>query len=220
VAPAGSYPLALWQLADGTRAFCHEGTVITAGAAVEWLVDLGVAGDAAEVDRLARDATQADDAFFVPALEGLGTPWLEDGATGVIGGLTRGSGRAELARALLEGIAQRCVDVCEALALGDSLLRVDGGLAQSEWLLQALADRAGRPLARAAEVETTALGAAHLAGLATGVFADPAACRAVLAAPTRFEPRWDASRRQASRARWSRALRMCLQSERPGDPVA
>jgi glycerol kinase len=120
--------------------------------------------------------------------------------------MTRGSSRAELARAVLEGIAQRCVDVCEALPLGPGALRVDGGLAQSDCLLQSLADLGGREIARAAEVETTALGAAFLAGLATGLFADPTAC-ARLAGPAKtFAPRLAESARSAERDAWRAAL--------------
>ncbi len=115
---AGAYPLALWQLADGARAFCVEGTVITAGAAVDQWVELGLARDAAELSRLAASAPDPKGVRFVPALQGLGTPFMDDGARAALVGMTRGASRAELARAVLEGIAQRCVDVCEALPLG------------------------------------------------------------------------------------------------------
>src|SRR5262249_53544289 len=131
----GAYPLALWTLGDGARAFCLEGTVVTAGSAVEWLVELGVARDAAELSRLAASAGGAGGVRFVPALAGLGTPLLDAAARGAFTGLSLASGRAELARALFEGIAQRCADVCEALAPADGPLRVDGGLAQSDVLL-------------------------------------------------------------------------------------
>jgi glycerol kinase len=203
---AGAYPLALWRLADGARAFCVEGTVITAGAAVDQWVELGLARDAAELSALAASAESAKGVRFVPALQGLGTPFMDDGARGALVGMSRGATKAELARAVLDGIAQRCADVCEALPLGPGPLRVDGGLAQSDPLVQALADLSGREIARAAEVETTALGAAFLAGLATGVFADPQAC-ARLARPARsFAPRLAEDARRAERDAWREAL--------------
>ena len=146
----GAYPLALWWLADGARAFCLEGAVITAGSAIDWLVELGVARDAAELSRLAASAASSGGVAFVPALQGLGTPFMDDAARGALLGLTRGSGRAELARAALEGVAQRCTDVCEAFPLGDGPLRVDGGLAQSDFLLRrSPTSRAARSRARA-----------------------------------------------------------------------
>jgi len=144
---------------------------------------------------------------FVPALQGLGTPFMDDAARGALLGLTRGSGRVELARAALEGVAQRCTDVCEAFPICTGPLRVDGGLAQSDVLLQALADFSGREIARAREVETTALGAAFLAGLATGVFASLETCQASLPAPTCFAPRIDRAAREAARTRWRESLR-------------
>ena len=203
----GAYPLALWQLSDGSRAFCLEGTVITAGSSVEWLVELGVAEDAAGVDALASGVESSQGVMFVPALQGLGTPLLDDRARGLVLGLTRGSGRAELARATLEGIAQRCTDVIEALRAPVSVpLGIDGGLARSELLVQSLADFSGRELRRAAEVETTALGAAFLAGLAVGVWPSPEACRQVIAPPTAFEPRLSASDRASVRTLWADAL--------------
>ncbi|MFQ5513619.1 MAG: FGGY family carbohydrate kinase [Myxococcota bacterium] len=203
---AGTYALALWRLADGSQAFCLEGTVITAGAAVDWLVSVGIASSAAEVDALADAAESSEGAFFVPALQGLGTPFLDDAARGLLGGLTRGTGRAQVARAILEGIAHRCVDVCEALELGAVPLRVDGGLARSEVLVQAIADLGGRPVERAAEAETTALGAAQLAGLASGVYATPEDCQRHAAAPQEFSVRLSASTRRERREAWKLAL--------------
>jgi glycerol kinase len=200
--PEGAYPLALWRLADGTTDFCLEGTVITAGAAVDWLVSLGIASDAAALDALARSVSSSGGVAFVPALQGLGTPFLDDSARGLVGGLTRGTGRAELARAAFEGIAQRCADVCDGLAVPAGPLRVDGGLARSDFLVRAIADLAGRPLWRARETETTALGAAFLAGLATGVWRDPADCRRAIPAPERFEAGLAEDARLGARARW------------------
>ncbi len=203
---SGIYPLALWTLLDGSRAFCLEGTVITAGAVVDWLVSVGLAPDLAAVETLAREAGSSQGVCFVPALQGLGTPFLDDRAKGLLTGLTRGTTRGQIACAVLEGIAQRCIDVCDALELGPVPLAVDGGLTRSELLLQALADLGGREIQRAAEMETTALGAAYLAGLQCGVYADPAACREVIAPPTCFQPTWSDERRAASRAYWARVL--------------
>ncbi len=205
-APTGAYALSLWRLADGTRAFCLEGTVITAGSAVDWLVDLGLARDGADVDALARSVTTTDGVAFVPALQGLGTPYADDLARAAFLGLTRGSGRAQLARAVLEGVAHRCVDVAVSLGLGDVPLRVDGSLAQSALLLQMIADYGGYEVLRAAEVESTAIGAAFLAGLATGVFSDPDRCRGLLEPPLRFSPRIDPDARAAAREAWAAAV--------------
>jgi glycerol kinase len=204
----GIFPLALWRIGEQGAAYCREGSVFTAGAAVDWLASLGVARDAAEVEQLARSVPSSAGVAFVPALQGLGAPFLDANATGMIGGLTRGSGRAELARAVLEGIAQRCADVIEpleTLAEEGGALRVDGGLARSEVLLQALADYSGLVVQRSAELETTALGAAFLAGLATGVYSSPDECANLVAVSAHFEPSLDAGDRAAARERWRRA---------------
>jgi glycerol kinase len=209
----GAYSLALWMLPDGSRSFCMEGTVITAGAAVDWLVSVGLAPNAAEVDALAREVTSAEGVRFVPSFQGLGTPFLDDAATGLLGGLTRGAGRAQISRAVLEGIAHRCVDVCDALELGPIPLRVDGGLARSQVLVQSMADFGGRAVERAAETETTALGAAYLAGLSTGIFEGLEACRSAIVPPQRFEPEWDEARRVEARELWAKTLERVRRSE-------
>lgn len=201
----GCYALALWKIGEGPIAFCLEGTVITAGAAVDWLVSLGLLAEPAEFDRVAASVPTTAGVVFVPALQGLGTPYLDDGARGLIGGLTRGSGRGEIVRAVAVGIAMRCVDVCEALG-GEGELRVDGGLSRSDFLLGWLADLAGRPVRRSRETEGTALGGALLAGLATGVYTDPEDCLKVLEPGTVFEPGLPAERREAARARWAQVV--------------
>jgi glycerol kinase len=140
---------------------------------------------------------------FVPALQGLGTPYFDDGARGLLGGLTRGSTAAHVVRAVLEGLAHRCVDICDALELSrEQPLRVDGGLARSDLLLQRLADLSGRPMLRAAETETTALGAAFLAGLGAGVYTDASCCASLAAPPRRFEPVAEPDRCEQERRRW------------------
>lgn len=202
-AAPGAWPLALWRLPGARDAFASEGSVLAAGAVLDWLVDLGILRpDAAAADALAREVDDAGGVVLVPALQGLGTPFLDDGARGLLGGLTRGTTRAHVVRAALEGIAQRCADLCEALAPGDRPLAVDGGVAHSDVLLQRLADLAGRPLLRRAETEMTALGAAALAGLGAGVFADGGASLALRPAAGRFEPATAASVRRAERERW------------------
>ena len=153
-----------------------------------------------------RESNATEGVAFVPALQGLGSPFYDGDARGLLGGLTRGTTAAHVARAVVEGIAHRCVDVFEAVELGDQALRVDGGLARSGLLLQCLADLGGRPLARAAETETTALGAAYLAGLAVKAFASPRACLERTPPPTCFEPRIGAEERQRQRDAWRRVL--------------
>ena len=204
--PEGFYALPLWNLADGTNASCVEGTVITAGSSVEWLAEIGLLPSAERVDEVARSVANCEGVAFVPALQGLGSPFLDVGARGQLLGLTRGSGPGQIARAALEGIAHRCADLCESLPLADEPLRVDGGLAQSEVLLRALADATGRSLLRAAEAETTALGAAYLAGIATGVWQGGVEARRNAARPTRFDPTTTAPQRSDARTRWKAAL--------------
>jgi len=202
----GFHILPLWDLPGRERAHCVEGTVITAGSAVEWLCELGLLGEASQLDSLATSVDDSGGVMFVPAFQGLGSPILDVEARALAIGLTRGTGRGHLARALVEGIAQRCVDLCDALPLTEEPLRVDGGLARSESLVQTIADLLGRPLWRAREPETTSLGAAYLAGLATGMWQSPDAALATLEAPHRVEPAWGAARREKARERWAGAL--------------
>jgi glycerol kinase len=205
VAGRGAFPLALWRI-GGADSFCAEASVITAGAAVDWLVSLGLLSDPTQLDRVAGSVAGCDGVYFVPALEGLGSPLLDAHARGLVLGLSRGSTAAHLARALVEGIAHRCIDLCEALELDARPLRVDGGLARSDLLLRLLAELSGRPLLRAAEPETTALGAAALAGVAIGCFADATDFARRCAAPQRFEPTGEPAARASARAQWRRAL--------------
>jgi glycerol kinase len=205
----GVFPLALWRL-EGGDAFCREASVITAGAVVDWLVDLGLLRAASDLDAVAGSVPDAGGVVFVPALQGLGTPWLDDAARGLVVGLTRGSTAAHAVRAAVEGVAQRCADLCEALGLRDGALRCDGGLARSDLLLGRVAELCNLTVLRAAETETTALGAAFLAGLATGVFADPAACAARARPAARFEPALDAGPRAEQRARFRAAAERAM----------
>ena len=204
--PRGTFPLVLWELEPGARSYCLEGSVLTAGAAVEWLVGVGLLEGPAALDVVAASVAASEAVVCVPALQGLGTPYLCEEARGLFGGLTLGSRRAHLVRAVLDGVAQRCVDVAAALPLADGALRVDGGLARSDLLLQVLADLLGREVWRAAETETTALGAAFLAGLGSGLLARPEDVARRLAPPAIFRPRLDAGAREERRAAWRDAV--------------
>lgn len=210
----GYYPLPLFALDDGTRAFCLEGTVITAASAVDWLVDLGLLAEAASLDAVMGSVSDSGGLQFVPALQGLGSPHLAADVRGLLGGLTRGTTRAQVVRAVAMGVVQRCVDVVlglvEAVPFADGPLPVDGGLARSDAVVQGLADLLGRPVERAAETETSALGAALLAGLAVGLYADVHEAVAQRRVGARFEPMLDTTTRLSERASWQRAVERVL----------
>lgn len=212
VAPSrGTYPLVLWEV-GGKRVFCLEGTVVTAGAGVQWLRDgLALIGDLAESAALAASVPDAGGAWFVPALQGLGTPHMEPAARGVLGGLSRGTGRGHIARAVLEGIAFRTREVLETLlaAAGSerpAVLRVDGGAAANDFLLQCLADVTGQPVERPAVVQATAAGVTYLAGIAAGVWSDVDEVRSAWRSGGVFEPRSTESEREERFARWRRTV--------------
>ncbi len=163
-----------WGLESGTD-YALEAAVFVTGAAVQWLRDgLGIIEAAAESEALAASLDSNDDVYFVPALTGLGSPHWDPYARGTIVGLTRGTGRAHLARAALEAIAYQTVDAVRAqeAAAGETLseLRADGGAVANGWLMQFQADVLGAPVIVPEIAETTALGAAYLAGIATGVW--------------------------------------------------
>lgn len=209
----GSYPLVLFELMRGGRAFCLEGTVITAGAAVDWLASLGCLEAPERLDAEARRAGDDAGVVFVPALQGLGTPRFDDAARGFIGGLTRGTRREHLARGLVEGLAQRCADLCDSLGPFEGPLRVDGGLSRCDLLLQEIADLSGCELQRAAEPETTALGAALLAAHGAGLLSSADDVRTLLAAPLAFRPRIPADLRAARRTRWQGIVRRAFSAD-------
>ncbi|HYH79935.1 MAG TPA: glycerol kinase GlpK [Longimicrobium sp.] len=195
----------------GERAFALEGSIFIAGAAVQWLRDgLGILDDAAETEALARSLESNDGVYFVPAFTGLGAPHWEPRARGAVFGLTRGSTRAHLARASLEAMAFSTHDVAQAME-GDAgvrmpELRVDGGAASNDWLMQFQADVLGVPVRRPSLVEMTARGAAGLAGLATGFWATPEAFAAARPDETVFTPRMGDAERAAALAGWQRAV--------------
>jgi len=163
--------------ARGKPAYALEAAIFIAGAAVQWLRDgLGVIKNAAETESLARSLASNDGVYFVPALVGLGAPWWEPEARGTIVGLTRGTTHAHLARAALEAMAYGSADVIDAMVKTSgkrfAKLRVDGGASANDWLMQFQADVLGVPVERPANIETTALGAAGLAGIASGVWSN------------------------------------------------
>ncbi len=205
--PEGSYPLVLWSL-DGIRSFCFEATVITAGATAQWLRDgLGIVSDLTALEGLARSVDSTDGVWVVPSLQGLGSPYLDTGTRALIGGVSRGTGRAHLARAALEGVAWRSAEALVALAGGSapSTLRVDGGAAANGLLLEFLADASGAVVESPAMLDSAVLGAAYLAGRATGLWTD--ADVAARWSPGRtFEPRMGADERATRWETWARRV--------------
>jgi glycerol kinase len=203
----GAYPLALWQR-DGVLEFCLEGTAITAGAAITWLRDgLGIIASPAESDTLAASVPDAGGVWAIPALQGLGTPYLDPTARGVVGGISRATTRAHVVRAVLEGVAWRCREVYEALRTdcphpAPAVLRADGGMAANDVLLQVQADALGIAIERPVVREAAALGAAYLAGLATGVWTNAQDLARAWQRDRVFEPRLAAAERDARFAAW------------------
>jgi glycerol kinase len=198
----------------GGPAYAVEGSVFVAGAAVQWLRDgLGVIAQAQETDALARSVPDTGGVYFVPAFVGLGTPYWEPEARGTITGLTRGTSRAHLARAALEAMAYSSAELLEAMISTERLtvpaLRVDGGAAANDWLMQFQADILGIPVERPHMVETTALGAAGLAGLAVGVWRTAQAFGQARAF-TRFEPKMSVTERESHLLGWRRAVSATL----------
>ncbi len=201
---------------EGRTTYALEGSIFTAGAAVQWLRDgLGVIGSAAETEGLAAGLPSNGGVYLVPAFTGLGAPHWDPEARGALVGLTRAAGRAELARAALEAVCYQTRDLFTAVAEdGVKLngLKVDGGMAANDWMLQFLADMLELPVERPQDLETTALGGAYMAGRRAGVYGDLSDFAALPRRSTRFEPHmpaetrtrlldgwWDAVRRTISR---------------------
>jgi glycerol kinase len=203
----GAYPLVAWKRRE-RRDLCLEGMAITAGAAITWLRDgLGVIATPGESDTLAASVPDSGGVWVIPAFQGLGTPYLDTAARAVMGGLSRASTRAHVVRAVLEGIAWRCREVYDAMAAhsphpAPTQLRADGGAARSDVLLQAQADALGIPVERAPVLEAAALGAAYMAGLATGVWRSTDDLAASWTPERTFEPALSASERDERFARW------------------
>ena len=201
----------------GQPVYALEAAIFIAGAAIQWLRDgLGLISAAAQSEELARRISSTEGVYFVPALVGLGAPHWEPHARGTIVGLTRGTTRAHLVRAALEAMAYSTADVLavmrERMSAGaalDAPLRVDGGASANDWLMQFQADVLGISVERPQQVETTALGAAGLAGLAAGIWPDVNAFEATRAF-TRFEPGEGRPAASAGVAGWARAVRATL----------
>ena len=200
-----------WTLGSGAPAFMLEGSVFVAGAVVQWLRDgLALFARSDDVEALARQVPDAAGVLLVPAFVGLGAPHWDADARGTIVGLTRGTTKAHVARAALESIAFQSYDVLEAMqrdaAQPLTELRVDGGAARNDLLMQFQADVMGVPVVRPVVTETTALGAAYLAGLATGFWAGTDEIAALWKAERRFEPAMNSDQRGAKVEEWRRAV--------------
>jgi glycerol kinase len=204
-----------WQMARVGRTaeatYCLEGSVFIAGAAVQWLRDgLRIIPSSADVEPLARSVDDNGGVYFVPAFVGLGAPHWDAYARGTVVGLTRGSSSGHLARATLESIAYQSTDVLEAMARDSGraieALRVDGGAARNDLLMQFQADVLGKPVQRPVVSETTALGAAYLAGLATGVWASPDQVAAAWRLEREYLPRMSTDQRGTLLQSWRRAV--------------
>jgi glycerol kinase len=197
--------------ARGEPAYALEGSVFVTGAAVQWLRDdLGLIEEAAETEAIATGMEDTRGVYVVPAFAGLGTPYWDMDARGAIVGLTRGAGRAEIVRAVLESIAYQSRDVIDVMNRDSGVpiteLRVDGGASANDFLMQFQADLLGVPVDRPASIETTAAGSAFLAGLAVGFWNDPDEVAVARRRERRFEPRMPREQAEALYAGWQRAV--------------
>ncbi|QCX27154.1 glycerol kinase GlpK [Nocardioides jishulii] len=203
---AGLLTTAAWRSPEGTTTYALEGAIFVTGAAVQWLRDgLQIIGSAAEAEAVARTVDDTDGVVFVPALTGLGAPHWDPHARGLLIGITRGTTRAHVVRATLEAIAYEVRDVLETMPDLASI-RVDGGAAANGLLCQAQADQVNVPVERPRIVETTALGAAFLAGLGTGVWSSTDDLKKTWQLDARFEPAGDRGDADARYARWQEAV--------------
>ena len=207
---AGLLTTLAWKV-GGTTTYALEGSVFIAGAAIQWLRDgLGLVTRAPESEALARTVPDTGGVYFVPAFVGLGAPYWDMYARGTIVGLTRGTTRAHLVRAALEAIAYQSRDVLEAMTRDAGVvvdaLRVDGGATANDFLCQFQADVMGVSVLRPAVIETTALGAAYLAGLGVGMWPSLDALAGRWSVERTFTPAMDASRREALYDGWRRAV--------------
>ena len=203
--PGGCFPIVAWQR-DNQPVWGLEAIMLAAGTNVEWLRDdLGVIATAEESDAVAASCPDSGDVWYVPALLGLGTPWWDFGARGTMLGLTRGSGRPQVVRAVLEGVAHSGVDLVEAASedagIEIATLRIDGGMSANTTFVQALADAARRPVEVSPVIEATTLGAAFLAGLAVGTWGGLDDIAATWRPARVVEPR-----RKLDRDRWHMAV--------------
>lgn len=200
-----------WTVGQGAMQYALEGSVFIAGAAIQWLRDeMKLISNAAETEAIAKGITDTSGVYVVPAFVGLGAPYWDQYARGTIVGLTRGSGRAQIVRATLESIAYQTRDVLEAMCADSGLnlqtLRVDGGAVRNDFLMQFQADILGVPVQRPAVTETTALGAAYLAGLATGYWSSQEEVARQWMVEKTFEPGMSPKGRDSLYAGWKRAV--------------
>jgi glycerol kinase len=198
----------------GGPAYALEGAIFVTGAAVQWLRDgLGIIDHAGDTEALARELDSNDGVYLVPAFAGLGAPYWDMGARGTLVGMTRGTGRAHLARAALEAMAYQTRDVVAAMNADAGTpiaeLRVDGGAANNDWLMQFQADQLGVAVERPRQVETTAAGSAFLAGLAAGFWSDPEELRRARERERLFQPAMAADERDRLYAGWRDAVARC-----------
>jgi glycerol kinase len=201
---------------DGKRAFALEGSIFSAGATVQWLRDgLGVIAHASEAGTLAAEADPEQDVYLVPAFSGLGAPHWRADARGALLGLTRGATRKEIARAALESVGFQTDDLIAAMtedfvasgaAKPEAVVRVDGGMAASDWTMQFLADILGAPVDRPTYKETTALGAAFLAGWRSGLYPAPDEFGKFWGLDRQFSPAMDRETREKRRVGWREAV--------------
>ena len=201
---------------DGKPTYALEGSIFIAGAVVQWLRDgLKIIREASETQALAEAADETQPLYLVPAFTGLGAPYWDAECRGAIHGLTRGSGPAEFARAALESVAYQTRDLWEAMRCdwpgdADPVLRVDGGMSASDWTMQFLADMLGAPVDRPEVLETTALGAAWLAGMRAGLYPSQEEFASNWALERRFEPAMDDAVRAEKYAGWQDAVSRTL----------
>jgi glycerol kinase len=210
---------------DGKPTYALEGSIFIAGAVVQWLRDgLKIIKDAAESGPLAESADPSQQLYLVPAFTGLGAPYWDPDCRGAIHGLVRNSGPAEFARAALESVGYQTRDLVEAMTadwqgagggnvrdiLSSATLRVDGGMSASDWTMQFLADILGAPVDRPEVLETTALGAAWVAGMRAGVYPDAEGFARTWALDRTFEPQMDEATREARYAGWKDAVARTL----------
>jgi glycerol kinase len=195
---------------QGEVTYALEGSILSAGAAIQWLRDgLGLISQASDVEALAATVRDSGGVYLVPAFTGLGAPYWDPDARAAILGLTRASTRAEIARATLDGVAYQTHDLLEAMAADGRRpenLKVDGGMAQNDLFMQRLADVLGMGLRRPGISESTAFGAACLAGLGCGIYRSVRDIAALNRCETRFEPQLQASERRMQIAGWRDAL--------------
>ncbi|HNR77563.1 MAG TPA: FGGY-family carbohydrate kinase, partial [Parvularculaceae bacterium] len=199
---------------DGSASYALEGSIFIAGAAVQWLRDeLGIIESSTDTERLAKSISSNNGVYLVPAFAGLGAPHWAPDARGAVVGLTRGAGKAEFARAALESVAYQTADLIDAMAADGApcrTLKVDGGMTANNWLMQFLADVQNVPVDRPSIMETTAFGAAFLAGVKAGLFENIVDIKRLRATERVFAPNMPDAERAKLRKEWKIALDRAL----------